>query len=58
MYFSEVDIEIRNTPKEFIKGNKSVDLLKGSVEIEKDEAPWVNSNKITEEISCDVFRSL
>ena len=55
---SEVDIEIRNTPKEFIKGNKSVDLLKGSVESEKDEAPWVNSNKITEEISCDVFRSL
>ena len=55
---SEVDIEIRNTPKEFIKRNKSVDLLKGSVESEKDEAPWVNSNKITEDISCDVFRSL
>ena len=55
---NEVQIEIRNTPKEFIKRNKSVDLLKGSVENEKDEAPWVNSNKITEEISCDVFRSL
>ncbi len=55
---SEVDIEIRNTPKKFIKGNKSVDLLTGSLESEKEEAPWVNSNKITEEISCDVFRSL
>ena len=55
---SEVDIEIRNTPKKFIKGNKSVDLLTGSLESAKEEAPWVNSNKITEEISCDVFRSL
>ena len=55
---NEVDIEIRSTPKEFIKGNKSVDLLKGSLESEKDEAPWVNSNKIIEDISCDVFRSL
>ena len=27
-------------------------------ESEKDKAPWVNSNKITEDISCDVFRSL
>ena len=55
---SEVDIEIRNTPKKFIKGNKSVDLLTGSLESAKEEDPWVNSNKITEEISCDVFRSL
>ena len=55
---NEVDIEIRNTPKKFIKGNKSVDLLTGSLERAKEEAPWVNSNKITEEISCDVFRSL
>ena len=55
---NEVDIEIRNTPKKFIKGNKSVDLLTGSLESAKEEDPWVNSNKITEEISCDVFRSL
>ena len=55
---SEVDIEIRNTPKKFIKGNKSVDLLTGSLESAKEEALWVNPNKITEEISCDVFRSL
>ena len=55
---SEVDIEIRNNPKKFIKGNKSVDLLTGYLESAKEEDPWVNSNKITEEISCDVFRSL
>ena len=55
---NEVDIEIRNNPKKFIKGNKSVDLLTGSLESAKEEDPWVNSNKITEEISCDVFRSL
>ena len=58
MYCNEVQIEIRNTPKEFIKGNKSVNLLKGSLESTKEEALWVNSNKITEEIACDVFRSL
>ena len=55
---SEVDIEIRNNPKKFIKGNKSVDLLTGYLESAKEEDPWVSSNKITEEISCDVFRSL
>ena len=55
---NEVDIEIRNTPKKFIKGNKSVDLLTGYLESAKEEDPWVNSNKITEEIGCDVFRSL
>ena len=55
---NEVQIEIRNTPKEFIKGNKTIDLLKGSLESIKEEALWVNSNKITEEIVCDVFRSL
>ena len=55
---NEVQIEIRNTPKEFIKGNKSINLLKGSLESTKEETLWVNSKKITEEIACDVFRSL
>ena len=55
---SEVDIEIRNSPKKFIQAGKSVDLLKNSVKNAKEDAPWVNTNKITEEVSCDVFRSL
>ena len=55
---SEVDIEIRNYPKKFIQAGKSVDLLKRSVGNSNEDEPWVSSNKVTEEVSCDVFRSL
>jgi len=55
---SEVDIEIRNSPKKFIQVSNSVDILKNSVGNSKEDVPWVSSNKVTEELSCDVFRSL
>ena len=56
---SEVEIEILNKPKDFVKESKSIDLVeinsKGGVE---EDVPWVSAEEVSEEISCSVFRSL
>ena len=54
----DVDIEIRNSPKKFIQESKSSDLLKSSTENINEDESWVNSSRVSEELSCDVFRSL
>ena len=56
---SEVEIEIRNTPKDFVKGSKSIDLVEINPEEEVEEdVPWVSADEASEEISYSVFRSL
>ncbi len=56
---SEVEIEIRNTPKDFVKESKSIDLVEINLEEGvKEDAPWVSADETSEEISCSVFRSL
>jgi 7-cyano-7-deazaguanine reductase len=56
---SEVEIEIKNTPKDFVKESKSIDLVEiNSEERVEEDAPWVSSIEVREEISCSVFRSL
>ncbi len=54
----DVDIEIRNSPKKFIQEGQSSDLLKSLAENVNEDEPWVNASRISEELSCDVFRSL
>ncbi len=54
----DVEIEIKNSPKKFIQESESLDLLKSLIEHKKEDEPWVNSERITEDLSCDVFRSL
>ena len=56
---SEVEIEIRNTPKDFVKESKSIDLVEiNSEEGVEEDAPWVSADEASEELSCSVFRSL
>ncbi|HIA42952.1 MAG TPA: NADPH-dependent 7-cyano-7-deazaguanine reductase QueF, partial [Gammaproteobacteria bacterium] len=56
---SEVEIEIKNTPKDFVKESKSIDLVEiNSEEGVVEDAPWVSADEVSEEISCSVFRSL
>ena len=56
---SEVEIEIRNTPKDFVKESKSIDLVEiNSDEGVEEDVPWVSADEASEEISCSVFRSL
>ena len=56
---SEVEIEIRNTPKDFVKESKSIDLVEiNSEEGVEEDVPWVSADEASEEISCSVFRSL
>ena len=56
---SEVEIEIRKTPKDFVKGSKSIDLVEINPEEEVEEdVPWVSADEASEEISYSVFRSL
>ena len=56
---SEVEIEIKNTPKDFVKESKSIDLVEiNSEEGVEEDAPWVSADEASEEISCSVFRSL
>ena len=56
---NEVEIEIRNTPKDFVKESKSIDLVEiNSEEGVEEDAPWVSADEASEEISCSVFRSL
>ena len=56
---SEVEIEIKNTPKDFVKESKSIDLTEINLqEKTEDDPPWVSSDKASEEISCSIFRSL
>ena len=56
---SEVEIEIRNTPKDFFKEGKSIDLVEINLEEGvKEDTPWVSADGTSEEISCSVFRSL
>ena len=56
---SEVEIEIRNTPKDFVKESKSIDLVEiNSEEGVEEDASWVSADEASEELSCSVFRSL
>ena len=56
---SEVEIEIRNTPKDFVKESKSIDLVEiNSEEGVEEDRPWVSADEASEELSCSVFRSL
>lgn len=56
---SEVEIEIKNTPKDFVKESKSIDLVEiNSEEGVEEDRPWVSTDEASEELSCSVFRSL
>jgi len=56
---SEVEIEIKNTPKDFVKESKSIDLVEiNSEEGVEEDRPWVSADEASEELSCSVFRSL
>ena len=56
---SEVEIEIKNTPKDFVKESKSIDLVEiNSEEGVEEDRLWVSADEASEELSCSVFRSL
>ena len=56
---SEVEIEIKNTPKDFVKESKSIDLVEiNSEEGVEEDRLWVGADEASEELSCSVFRSL
>jgi len=49
---SEVEIEIKNTPKDFVKESKSIDLVEiNSEEGVEEDRPWVSADEASEELS-------